>query len=303
MREKPLDRLQAMRVLVRIADSGSFAEASRQLNMSPPAVSRAVAALEDLVGARLLTRTTRSVRATEVGARYVEDCREILAAVEEAEAAASGSFAKPSGSLTVTASVMFGQIYIVPIMTDFLNAHPQVTGRLVFLDRVTNLVDEGIDVAIRIGHLPDSSYSAVKVGSVRRVVCGSPEYFKAAGVPASPSDLADHRIIAATSAWTSSDWKFGKDEKQVVRVSPSLFCNSNPAAIDATRSGWGLTRVLSYQVAPDLVDGTLQTVLEEYEEEALPIHVVHPEGRNASAKVRAFVDFAAERLRSNSYLN
>ena len=271
--------------------------------MSPPAVSRAVAALEDLVGARLLTRTTRSVRATEVGARYVEDCREILAAVEEAEAAASGSFAKPSGSLTVTASVMFGQIYIVPIMTDFLNAHPQVTGRLVFLDRVTNLVDEGIDVAIRIGHLPDSSYSAVKVGSVRRVVCGSPEYFKAAGVPASPSDLADHRIIAATSAWTSSDWKFGKDEKQVVRVSPSLFCNSNPAAIDATRSGWGLTRVLSYQVAPDLVDGTLQTVLEEYEEEALPIHVVHPEGRNASAKVRAFVDFAAERLRSNSYLN
>lgn len=292
-----------MRVLVRIADSGSFAEASRQLNMSPPAVSRAVAALEDLVGARLLTRTTRSVRATEVGARYVEDCREILAAVEEAEAAASGSFAKPSGSLTVTASVMFGQIYIVPIMTDFLNVHPQVTGRLVFLDRVTNLVDEGIDVAIRIGHLPDSSYSAVKVGSVRRVVCGSPEYFKAAGVPASPSDLADHRIIAATSAWTSSDWKFGKDDKQVVRVSPSLFCNSNPAAIDATRSGWGLTRVLSYQVAPDLVDGSLQTVLEEYEEEALPIHVVHPEGRNASAKVRAFVDFAAERLRSNSYLN
>ena len=298
-----MDRLQAMRVLVRIADSGSFAEASRQLNMSPPAVSRAVAALEDLVGARLLTRTTRSVRTTEVGARYVEDCREILAAVEEAEAAASGSFAKPSGSLTVTASVMFGQIYIVPIMTDFLNAHSQVTGRLLFLDRVTNLVDEGIDVAIRIGHLPDSSYSAVKVGSVRRVVCGSPEYFKAAGVPASPPDLADHRIIAATSAWTSSDWKFGRDEKQVVRVSPSLFCNSNPAAIDATRSGWGLTRVLSYQVAPDLVDGTLQTVLEEYEEEALPIHVVHPEGRNASAKVRAFVDFAAERLRSNSYLN
>ncbi len=298
-----MDRLQAMRVLVRIADSGSFAETARLLNMSPPAVSRSVAALEEAVGARLLTRTTRSVKPTEVGARYIEDCREILASVEEAEAAASGSFARPSGSLTVTASVMFGQIYIVPIMTEFLDTHPQVTGRLLFLDRVTNLVDEGIDVAIRIGHLPDSSYSAVKVGSVRRVICGSPDYFETAGVPSSPAELAEHRIIAATSAWTSPDWRFGKHDKQVVRVTPSLYCNSNPAAIDATRSGWGLTRVLSYQVAPDLVEGRLQTVLEEYEEEALPIHVVHPEGRNASAKVRAFVDFAAERLRSNSYLN
>ena len=298
-----MDRLQAMRVLVRIADSGSFAETARLLNMSPPAVSRSVAALEEAVGARLLTRTTRSVKPTEVGARYIEDCREILASVEEAEAAASGSFARPSGSLTVTASVMFGQIYIVPIMTEFLDTHPQVTGRLLFLDRVTNLVDEGIDVAIRIGHLPDSSYSAVKVGSVRRVICGSPDYFETAGVPSSPAELAEHRIIAATSAWTSTDWRFAENDKQIVRVTPSLYCNSNPAAIDATRSGWGLTRVLSYQVAPDLVEGRLQTVLEEYEEEALPIHVVHPEGRNASAKVRAFVDFAAERLRSNSYLN
>lgn len=298
-----MDRLQAMRVLVRIADSGSFAETARLLNMSPPAVSRSVAALEEAVGARLLTRTTRSVKPTEVGARYIEDCREILASVEEAEAAASGSFARPSGNLTVTASVMFGQIYIVPIMTEFLDTHPQVTGRLLFLDRVTNLVDEGIDVAIRIGHLPDSSYSAVKVGSVRRVICGSPDYFETAGVPSSPAELAEHRIIAATSAWTSTDWRFGKNDKQIVSVTPSLYCNSNPAAIDATRSGWGLTRVLSYQVAPDLVEGRLQTVLEEYEEEALPIHVVHPEGRNASAKVRAFVDFAAERLRSNSYLN
>ncbi|KZX89164.1 LysR family transcriptional regulator [Erythrobacter sp. HI0037] len=298
-----MDRLQAMRVLVRIADSGSFAETARLLNMSPPAVSRSVVALEEAVGARLLTRTTRSVKPTEIGARYIEDCREILASVEEAEAAASGSFARPSGSLTVTASVMFGQIYIVPIVTEFLDTHPQVTGRLLFLDRVTNLVDEGIDVAIRIGHLPDSSYSAVKVGSVRRVICGSPDYFETAGVPSSPAELAEHRIIAATSAWTSTDWRFGKNDKQIVSVTPSLYCNSNPAAIDATRSGWGLTRVLSYQVAPDLVEGRLQTVLEEYEEEALPIHVVHPEGRNASAKVRAFVDFAAERLRSNSYLN
>jgi len=298
-----LDRIHAMRVLVRIADTGSFAESARQLNMSPPGVSRAVAGLEDIVGARLLTRTTRSVKLTEVGARYVEDCRQILTAVEEAEAAASGSFAKPTGDLTITASVMFGQIYILPIVTEFLDAFPDVTGRLVFLDRVTNLIDEGIDVAIRIGHLPDSSYSAIKVGSVRRVICGAPDYFTKRGAPARPADLAAHRIIAATSAWTSVDWKFGRREKETVRVSPDLFCNSNPAAIEAARSGWGLTRVLSYQVGPDLVAGALQTVLEEYEEQPLPVHIVHPEGRNASAKVRAFVDFAAERLRANRFIN
>ena len=292
-----------MRVLVRISDSGAFAEAARQLNMSPPAVSRAVAALEQLVGARLLTRTTRSVKLTEVGARYVEDCREILQALEEAEAAASGSFANPSGSLAVSAPVMFGQIYILPLMTNFLDSYPQVTGRLLFLDRVANLVDEGIDVAIRIGHLPDSSYSAVKVGSVRRVVCGAPEYFEKFGVPGKPADLVAYRIIAASSASVALDWRFGRTKRELVRVVPSLFCNSNPAVIEATRSGWGLTRVLSYQVAPDLVDGRLQTVLEEYEEEALPVHVIHPEGRNASAKVRAFVDFAADRLRTNRFIN
>ena len=292
-----------MRVLVRIAETGSFAETARQLNMSPPGVSRAVAALEDLVGARLLTRTTRSVKLTEVGARYVDDSRQILAAVEEAEAAASGSFAKPTGNLTITASVMFGQIYILPIVTEFLETYPEVTGRLVFLDRVTNLIDEGMDVAIRIGHLPDSSYSATKVGSVRRVICGAPDYLSRNGVPAKPVDLSSHRIIAATSAWTSVDWKFGREEKETVRVSPGLFCNSNPAAIEAARSGWGLTRVLSYQVGPDLVAGELQTVLEEYEEQPLPVHIVHPEGRNASAKVRAFVDFAAERLRANRFIN
>lgn len=298
-----MDRFHAMRVLVRIADTGGFAEAARQLNLSPPAVTRAVAGLEDLVGARLLTRTTRSVKLTEVGQRYVEDCRQILAAIEEAEAAAAGSYARPTGVITITASVLFGQIYTIPIVTDFLDAHPEVTGRLLFLDRVTNLVDEGIDVAIRIGHLPDSSQTAIKVGSVRRVVCGAPGYFERHGVPDHPSDLTRHRIIAATSAWTSLDWRFGPDSRIVTHVTPALFCNSNEGAISAARSGWGLTRVLSYQIGPDLQSGALQTTLDDFEEEALPIHIVHPEGRNASAKVRAFVDFAAVRLRANRFVN
>jgi DNA-binding transcriptional LysR family regulator len=298
-----MDRIHAMRVLVRIADTGGFAEAARQLHLSPPAVTRAVAALEDMIGARLLTRTTRFVKLTELGHRYVDDCRRILAEIEEAEAAAAGSYARPKGLITVTASVLFGQNYVMPIMTEFLDAYPEVTGRLLFLDRVTNLVDEGIDVAVRIGQLPDSSYSAIRVGSVRRVICGAPSYFERHGVPQHPSDLPNHRAIAATSAWSSLDWRFGGEEKAVAHMRPALFCNSNEGAISAARFGWGLTRVLSYQIGPDLMSGALQTVLEDHEEEALPVHVVHPEGRNASAKVRAFVDFAVARLRSNRLIN
>jgi DNA-binding transcriptional LysR family regulator len=298
-----MDRYHAMRVFVRIADTGGFAEAARQLHLSPPAVTRAVAALEDAIGARLLIRTTRSVKLTEAGQRYVEDCRRILAAIDEAEASAAGTFAKPTGVLTVTASVLFGQIYIMPIITEFLDLYPEVTGRMLFLDRVTNLVEEGIDVAIRIGHLPDSSYNAVKVGSVKRVICGSPRYFERHGIPGHPSDLQQHRIVAATSASGSVEWRFCKGGKLPVQLRPALFCNSNDAVISAACSGWGLTRVHSYQVEPSLIDGRLQTVLEDFEQEPLPIHIVHPEGRNASAKVRAFVDFAASKLRANRVIN
>ena len=298
-----MDRYHAMRVFVRIAETGGFAEAARQLHMSPPAVTRAVAALEDTIGARLLTRTTRAVKLTEAGARYLEDCRSILAAIEEAEAAAAGSYATPTGMLTVTSSVLFGQLYVMPILIEFLDAHPQVTGRMLFLDRVVSLVDEGVDVAIRIGHLPDSSYSAVRVGAVRRVICGSPEYLETRGVPRQPCELAQHRIIAATSAWTSLEWRFGENSEVAVNVKPALFSNSNEAAIGAARSGWGLTRALSYQVGPDLLAGRLQIVLEDYEQPPLPVHIVHPEGRNASAKVRAFIDFARERLRANRVIN
>lgn len=298
-----MDRYQAMRVFQHVADSGGFAPASRKLNLSPPAVTRTVAALEDMIGARLLVRTTRSVKLTEAGERYLEDCRRILAYIAEAEAAAAGSYARPTGMLTVTASVLFGQIYVLPIVTRFLDAYPDVTGRLLFLDRVTNLVDEGIDVAIRIGHLPDSSHAALKVGSVRRVICGAPSYFERAGVPTTPADLAQHRIIVATGVWTRLDWRFGPAGADAVDVKPALFCNSNEAAIAAAREGWGLTRVLSYQIGPDLQSGRLMTVLGEHEEAPLPIHIVHTEGRRASAKVRAFVDAAAEALRSNRLLN
>lgn len=292
-----------MQVFVRVAESGSFAQAARQLHLSPPAATRAIAALEDVIGTRLFVRTTRSVRLTEPGARYLEDCRRILADVAEAEAAAAGSYGKPTGTLCVTASVLFGQIYVLPIMQEYLDLYPEVTGQALFIDRVTNIIEEGIDVAIRIGQLPDSSHAAVRVGSVRRVICGSPKYFERCGIPRRPQDLGQHRIIAPTSAWSSLEWRFGQKQKESVAVKPALFCATNEAAIRAASSGWGVTRVLSYQIGPDLQRGDLQTVLNDYEEEPLPVHVVHPEGRRASAKVRAFVDLAVERLRANRLIN
>jgi DNA-binding transcriptional LysR family regulator len=298
-----MSRFHAMQVFVKVAETSGFAEAARRLNMSPPAVTRAVAALEDQIGARLFTRTTRTVKLTEAGTRYFDDCRRILADVAEAEAAAGGSYATPTGVLTVTASALFGQDYIAPILTDYLDQNPEVNVRALFVDRITNMVDEGIDVGIRIGDLADSSFSAIRVGAVRRVVCGAPAYFEQYGVPKHPSELAQHKIIVSTTSWASLDWRFGGPQKPSVRIQPRLSFSIYGAVIKATLQGWGLSRPLSYQIGRALIDGDLQTILSEFEEEPLPVHVVHPEGRRASAKVRAFVDLAVDRLRANRSIN
>ncbi|MDF1634474.1 LysR family transcriptional regulator [Mycoplana sp. MJR14] len=298
-----MDRWQAMKVFVKVAEAGGFAAAARPLNMSPPAVTRTISALEETIGVRLLTRTTRAVKLTEAGSRYLDDCRRILTDIADAEASAAGLHADPSGDLRVTGPAMFGQMHVVPILLAYLDQYPSVTVHSVFVDRIVNIIDEGMDVAIRIGHLPASGLSAVKVGTIRRVVCGAPSYLAAHGVPQSPSDLAQHRIIAPTAAWASHEWQFGQDKKTSVTVHPRLLCNTNDAAIAAAEQGFGLTRVLSYQVAPALRDGRLQAVLSEYEEHAMPVHVVHAEGRRASAKVRAFVDLAVDHLRANRSLD
>jgi DNA-binding transcriptional LysR family regulator len=273
------------------------------LNMSAPSVTRAVAALEESIGARLFVRTTRSVKLTDAGTRYFDDCRQILADIAEAESAAAGAHAVPSGTLTVTAPVLFGKIYILPILTEYLDLHPNVVARTIFVDRLVNVVDEGIDVAIRIGHLPDSNLSAIRVGSVRRVLCGSPAYLEKNGIPRNPSELVNHRIIAATSAWTSLEWKFGVDEKISVVVRPQLYCDTYQGLISSATQGWGLARALSYQILPELMNGSLQVVLPEFEPEPIPVHVIHAEGRRASAKVRSFVDFVVDRLRTNAPVN
>lgn len=298
-----MDRVRAMEVFVKVAEATSFAKAARQLHMSPPSVTRTIAALESAVGARFFVRTTRSVTLTEAGQRYFEDCRRILSDLREADAAAAGSFSRPVGTLTVTASVLFGRLYVAPIITDYLDAHPAVSVNALLLDRVTNLVEEGIDVAVRIGHLPMSNLTAVRVGTVRRIICGAPGYLRRFGVPELPADLTRHRIIAAIGAGASSEWRFGTDGGTRIQITPRLTCNANDAAIEATARGWGLTRILSYQVAPLIAAGELTPVLTDQEEAPLPIHIVHPEGRRATAKVRAFVQMAAERLRGNNMVN
>lgn len=298
-----MDRFEAMQVFVEVARSGSFAAASRSLSRSAAGVTRAVATLEEQIGTRLFVRTTRSVKLTEAGERYYEDSRRILADLAEAEAAAAGSYTQPSGLLTVTASVLFGRLYVAPILTDFLDLHPAITVRALFLDRVTNLVEEGMDVAVRIGHLPDSSLSAMRVGQVRRVICAAPSYLSQHGIPKEPSDLLQHRIIASTSIAPGEGWRFGQDGKQSIPVVPRLLFNQNDAAIQTAEAGWGLTRVLSYQIGPALGEGRLQIVLEEFEEAPLPVHLVYADGRRTSARIRSFLDFAADRLRTHPLLN
>jgi DNA-binding transcriptional LysR family regulator len=290
-----------MRIFVKVAETESFTESSRVLHISAAAVTRAVASLERTIGTRLFVRTTRSVKLTEGGARYFDDCRRILSDISEAEAAAAGSFAEPSGTLAVTAPALFGHLYVLPILTEYLDLHPAVNARTLFVDRTVNVVEEGIDVAVRIGNLPDSGLTAIKVGSVRRVICGAPSYLAKHGIPTTPNDLKSHRLVVSTSAWTSSEWHFARDER--VSVQPTLRSNTNEAAISTALSGWGLTRVLHYQVGRALLEGDLKVVLSDYEEPPLPIYVVFPEGRHAPAKVRAFTDIAVSRLRANRLLN
>lgn len=295
-----MDRWQAMRVFVKVAETQSFARTARELHLSAPAVTRIVAGLEDLIGVRLLVRTTRSVKPTDAGARYLLDCRRILDEMAGAERAAAGHQAEPSGTLALTAPVLFGQLHVLPLVLEFLTHYPQMRVRTFFVDRQVNLLDEGLDVALRIGHLPDSGFTAIQVGRMRRVVCASPAYLDAQGTPATPATLRDHRILACQGAWASPEWRFARGQRVV--VDPVLQCNTNEAAITAAKAGWGLTRVLHYQIAPALAEGALRIVLEDHEDAPLPVQLVYPEGRQAAAKVRAFVDLAVARLRSDPLL-
>lgn len=298
-----MDRLQAMTIFVTVVDSGGFANAARKLSLSPPVVTRAVAELEERLGLRLLTRTTRVVRVTDGGAHYADECRRILAEIEQAETAATGAHSAPRGTLALTAPVLFGQLYVTPMLATYLQQHPEVDAHCLFIDRIVNLVEEGIDVAVRIGELPDSSLQAVRVGNVRRVLVAAPTYLERCGEPERPADLAGHTIISAAGVTPLPEWRFSDGDTSLVqRLKPRMRTTTNDSAIAAALAGLGITRVLSYQIAAHVHSGALRTLLEAFEPATLPVHVVHHEGRRATQKVRSFVDLAVQTLRADPTL-
>jgi len=299
-----VDRLNLISIFVTVVDTGGFAGAARKLNISPPAVTRAINELETHLGVRLLTRTTRVVRVTEDGERYAQDCKRILAELAEADDSVSGRHGSPRGRLTLTAPALFGAKFVTPIVTEYLTRYPDITASCWFLDRVVNMMDEGVDVAVRIGELPDSSMQAARVGRVRRMICAAPSYLEQHGIPQTPDALSSHCIISSSPVTPTAEWRVMENgEPRVVKLHPRMITTTNDSAVAAAVSGFGLTRLLSYQVADQLRDGQLKTVLTEFEPPALPVHLVHREGRHASQKARAFLDLALERLRANPALN
>jgi DNA-binding transcriptional LysR family regulator len=305
-----MDHLDTLRVFVAVAEHHGLAPAARHLSLSAPAVTRAIAALEQRLGVQLLQRSTRSLRLTDIGERFLDDCRRILADLDEAEAAAGGAHAAPQGQLAVTAPAMFGRLHVAPIALDFLAQHPQLSLRSYFVDRIVHLLDEGFDVALRIARLPDSGLTAVRVGSVRRVVVASPAYLERRGEPEVPAELVHHDAIGfSQTGGANVPWSFCTPNaaenapRELVQPRMRLIANTGEVGIDAALRGQGLARALSYQVDADLRAGRLRIVLAAFEPPAIPVHLVHAAGRKAPAKVRAFVDFAVERLRAEPVLN
>ena len=286
-----MDRIDAMLAFVAVADLQGFAPAARKLGLSPSGVTRLIAALEERLGARLLQRTTRKVALTDVGARYLERARRILADVEEAEGSAHDERTRPSGRLVVSAPVGFGRLHVSPIMSAYLARYPEVSAELRLADRMINLVEDGVDLAVRIGHLPDSSLVARHVGEMRRIVVASKGYLKQHGEPKTPAVLASHATIQFGAMTASPDWRFVDAGREVrVACTPRFTTNSADAAIQYAEQGGGLTRVLAYQAADAIKAGRLRIILAKFEEPPLPIHVVYPTSRLLSAKVRAFID-------------
>jgi DNA-binding transcriptional LysR family regulator len=290
-----MDRLDAMQAFVAVADLRGFAPAARKLGLSPSAVTRLIAALEQRLGARLLQRTTRQVALTDVGTRYLERVRRILSDVEEAEGAAEGERTLPSGRLVVSAPVGFGRLHVSPVMSAYLKRYPEVSAELLLSDQIINLVEDGVDLAVRIGHLADSTLVARHVGEMRRIVVASPAYLKARGEPKTPTAVAAHDTIQFGALSASPDWRFVEDGREVrVACAPRFATNSADAAIQYAEADGGLTRVLFYQAADALKAGRLNIVLAKFEQKPLPIHLVYPTSRLLSAKVRAFIDLVAE---------
>jgi DNA-binding transcriptional LysR family regulator len=290
-----MDRIDAMQAFVTVAELRGFAPAARKLKLSPSGVTRLIAALEERLGARLLQRTTRSVALTDAGTRYLERAKRILADVEEAEHAAESERTRPSGRLVVSAPVGFGRLHVSPVMSAYLKRHSEVSGVLRLEDRMVNLVDDGVDLAVRIGDLADSSLVARQVGTMRRIVVAAPAYLKAHGEPKRPEAIASHQTVQFGAPAVPADWRFMDDGQEIrISIAPRLVTNSADAAIQYAEAGGGLTRVLAYQAREAIRRGGLKVVLQKFELPGMPIHIVYPTSRLLSAKVRAFIDLVVE---------
>ena len=293
-----MDHLQTMRIFVAVAKLGSFAQAARQLRLSPSVVTRSIAQIEDHLGLTVMTRTTRSLRLTDRGNIYLDSCRQILEDIDSAERKVRGEDAQPRGELNVAAPILFGRLHVLRIVNRILSEYRALSIRLTLSDRNVHLVDEGIDVAIRIGELADSSLVAVKLGAVSRVLVASPAYLEQHGLPNSPAQLDRHDVIAFESLDATNEWRFGVDEKGI-RVTPRLTVNSADAALDAAEAGIGITRALSYQVKAGVLAGRLIPVLQAFAAPPSPISAVYPTRRIASANVAVFVKTARDYFKAN----
>ena len=294
-----MDRFESMSILIAVVESGSLSAAGRRLGMPLATVSRKVGELETHLKTRLLHRTTRQLSLTEAGTAYVAACRRILEEIGEAERAATGEYVTPKGDLVVTAPVVFGRLHVLPVVAEFLAQYPEINVRLMLADRVAHMMEEHVDVAVRIGELPDSTLVAVGVGKIRRVVCASPTYLAEHGAPRKPGDLSGHQCITFQVLASSPCWVFGGDKSTLsVPVIPRLEVNTAEAAISAAILGVGLTRVLSYQAADAIRDGALRVVLDAFEPAPSPINLVHTGQGPLPLKLRAFLDFVTPRLRT-----
>jgi DNA-binding transcriptional LysR family regulator len=293
-----MDKFAAMKTFVRIVEAGSLTNAANSLDTSLPTVVRTLAALERELGVTLLKRTTRRIHLTDEGTQYVERCRDILAATQEAQDILVARRTEPVGRLSVTASVAFGRRYLTPIVYGFLQRYPKVTADVMLVDRVVDLIEEGMDAAIRIAHLRDSSLVAIEVGRVRRVVCASEKYLRRHGIPQVPNDVRQHRCIRHLGLSPRNEWHFQAGARQqAIPIANVLTCNEIDGAVDACIEGLGLGMFLSYMVAPYRKAGQLKYVLEAFETEPMPVQVVYPQTRLMSNRVRVFVDECVAKLR------
>ena len=294
-----MDKLQAMTAFVQIVDRGSLTRAAESIGTSLPSVVRTLAALEESLGVRLLNRTTRRISLTQEGRHYLARCRGILAEIDEAEAELSSQRQEPRGELRVTAPVLFGQLHVSPIVTRFVRQFKKTSVELLLLDRVASLVEDGIDVAIRIGHLADSSLIAIPAGRLRRVACASPQYLKDRGFPREPNDLLKHDCLRLTGIAPGAVWTFhGKGRTISIPVNGPFVCNQAAATIDACVDSLGVGTFLSYQVAPLVAQKKLELILVDYEPPPIPLSIVYPHAKLLSARVRVFAEWATESLRA-----